>query len=768
MTSNDFNNVMTKSEPDCHSLFNSCGKMSDRENDAISTDKQRNESRHTTTLHSSSVMAGKVGSKLPMDRRPENLMKRDLTYKPVTVTSNTTATNGVMSRSAHGLQLQNLTSFNGTVGGKDKSLGKDDIIATMDTICKMVKTNQFTPQLNSSVFQLYDYLKEHGESMEATNRNELNQVFIAIRQACCRDAGQLGTPCRLKMMELIELRALKWRPSLSHSQYYVGKSQQQHATTTPQAQPVPQVTPVTIPPPSFTPPSRSHLSTPASAPPFGAVAMNPFTFAMRPHASPVSPAEMFAAAAAANTPPSPSYYLIPAGGHHHHHAAFLQSPTLAGAGLLPTPPPGPQAMFHSGAHLVATPTGFLSPAHHLALNPFAAAAGLAAAAAAAAAAAESKKAQLAGFPQPTKIPGKTQFRDEVVIRNSDSGKIMGVKGRRVSIIEELSQTIISFQKVAQNAKERTLTLTGPNEESLLHAKLLIEDTIRRNVSPTREGSDLNDLKSRSEQETLSDLTNVRRLDDHCGGGGDSAAEDAADDYDVMDGDDDPFAAEGDSSTGGHLLRGSSAELECALSEMGSILKLSCADPQVLKVARQALREYFHRRDRPASMRRISTEGGGYRYISAYNKERRKSMPLPLNQLDNLIEGNESDNQTPKSPNDSVDGDQLAAQLKFNARSTPNLFVGLNRISLKQIYVNNADPINQDVENGERRPRIVYTRDFLLKFSKSAENNVEKESIFPEICEESVDAFKEILQLKPRMFDIEAYKKKFLSLKYIRI
>ncbi|XP_062524302.1 eukaryotic translation initiation factor 4E-binding protein Mextli isoform X7 [Bombyx mori] len=69
------------------------------------------------------------------------------------------------------------------------------------------------------------------------------------------------------------------------------------------------------------------------------------------------------------------------------------------------------------------------------------------------------------FPKPTKIPGKNYSKDEVVIRNADSGK------------------------VSPGAKERLVQITGPNEENVNHAKHLIGDTIRRNASPVRlEGS----------------------------------------------------------------------------------------------------------------------------------------------------------------------------------------------------------------------------------------------------------------------------------------
>ncbi|KAH8271985.1 hypothetical protein KR044_012813 [Drosophila immigrans] len=89
------------------------------------------------------------------------------------------------------------------------------------------------------------------------------------------------------------------------------------------------------------------------------------------------------------------------------------------------------------------------------------------------------------FPKPTKIPGKTYCKDEVVIRNADSGKVMGIKGRRVHMIEELSETIISFQRVNPGAKERLVQITGPAEDKINYAKQLMEDTIRRNASPVR-------------------------------------------------------------------------------------------------------------------------------------------------------------------------------------------------------------------------------------------------------------------------------------------
>ena len=74
-------------------------------------------------------------------------------------------------------------------------------------------------------------------------------------------------------------------------------------------------------------------------------------------------------------------------------------------------------------------------------------------------------------------------QDEVVIRNADSGKVMGLKGRRVHMIEQLTETVVSFQRVVPGARERLVQITGPGNDNIVQAKLLIEETIRRNQSP---------------------------------------------------------------------------------------------------------------------------------------------------------------------------------------------------------------------------------------------------------------------------------------------
>ncbi|XP_045785733.1 eukaryotic translation initiation factor 4E-binding protein Mextli isoform X6 [Maniola jurtina] len=111
------------------------------------------------------------------------------------------------------------------------------------------------------------------------------------------------------------------------------------------------------------------------------------------------------------------------------HAEPLLVPTMEGTGRSVSPPPSP----------APEPAALLAPGELIKTS--------------------------GKFPKPTKIPGKNYSKDEVVIRNADSGK------------------------VSPGAKERLVQITGPNEENVNHAKHLIGDTIRRNASPVRlEGS----------------------------------------------------------------------------------------------------------------------------------------------------------------------------------------------------------------------------------------------------------------------------------------
>ncbi|CAI2294310.1 unnamed protein product [Caenorhabditis sp. 36 PRJEB53466] len=379
-------------------------------------------------------------------------------------------------------------------------LSVDQQLQLMNTINNMVRASQFTSQLANTIFTLCAQLKTSGSMLEQSHKNELNKVFTSLRQACCRDNGQLGTPCRLKIMELVELRAMNWRTNLAHSQYYVNRPEGQH-------DPAP-----TVGIPAVTTQSSSVTSPVPSSPnpPMQFVPPNPMMFAQDPMGG---------------NPNTGGIFFIPA-------ASTWMNP------LMPMPPN--PFMPHS----------MLPPDHQMFLR------------------------QRSLNKKPNLMNKTLQLRHEMIIRNSDSGKIMGVKGRRVAAVEQLTGTVISFQKVDAKSKERTLTITASNMEDIERAKDMIIDTIRRNMSPIRSDMPMAPPMAMTTETSTFNAQNAEEEDDE------------DDDEDI--------------------------KLE---QTSDGKLTFHCDDPELLAAAQEALSAYLRVRARPSAEEREK------------KKERRKSMPL---------------------------------------------------------------------------------------------------------------------------------------------
>lgn len=384
-------------------------------------------------------------------------------------------------------------------------LSVDQQLQLMNTINNMVRASQFTSQLANTIFTLCAQLKTSGSMLEQSHKNELNKVFTSLRQACCRDNGQLGTPCRLKIMELVELRAMNWRTNLAHSQYYVNRPEGQH-------DPAPSVG---IPQSSGTSSSPQSVTSPvpqSPQPPMQFVPPNPM---------------MFQDPMGVGGPTNPGgIFFIPA-------ASTWMNP------LMPMPP-NP-----------FLPHSMLPPDHQMFLR------------------------QRSLNKKPTNLMNKTlQLRHEMIIRNSDSGKIMGVKGRRVAAVEQLTNTVISFQKVDAKSKERTLTITASTMEDIERAKDMIIDTIRRNMSPIRTDMSI----PPPSLPTSESIPHHQQIPQN----GESEDEDE--------------------------------DIKLEQTSDGK-LTFHCDDPELLAAAQEALSAYLRVRARPSAEEREK------------KKERRKSMPL---------------------------------------------------------------------------------------------------------------------------------------------
>ncbi|XP_041566587.1 eukaryotic translation initiation factor 4E-binding protein Mextli isoform X2 [Drosophila elegans] len=276
---------------------------------------------------------------------------------------------------------------------KNSYLVIEELIQLIDSVTVGLQSCNTTPD---SITLLLHNLRVHGPQLEAVSKDTLDRAFVVFRNASQDE--RLNITTRLKLLELIELRAKSWDNDDTIA-YYKSK---QHISN------------VELPPLEY--------QYDAGVQPFST---SP-TFGVSGGVGGVNVGAAAAAAAVFNAASA---------------AAAAQAAAIAAVGS-----PNQQHM--------------LLPPGEVIRNS-------------------------GKFPKPTKIPGKTYCKDEVVIRNADSGKVMGIKGRRVHMIEELSETIISFQRVNPGAKERLVQITGPAEDKINYAKQLMEDTIRRNASPVR-------------------------------------------------------------------------------------------------------------------------------------------------------------------------------------------------------------------------------------------------------------------------------------------
>jgi hypothetical protein len=468
------------------------------------------------------------------------------------------ATSTTSNHHAHHPQQYFVQSHQGASAmSSEQRMSIEQVLNLIDQVNSSVSAGEFTSQLAHKIFLLCQQLKTTGQHLEQTHKRELNRVFVSLRQACCRDSGQLGTPCRLKMMELVELRAMGWRPNLAHTQYYLNRPEQsQHASNSPTTavpeSPSPMNTSMYAQMPMNPYSHHQFMAPPPTQPMFITSDMSPTTSNIQPQAVQAAPGYFLIPATGGWTPQmTPSAPTMP------QHPGGLgimgASPSAAALRGIAANSIVPDIDWGNRQAAVAAVSAYLAG------NPGPA---LLAAKPSQTSSASNRSVQN------TKSSKSPQVREEMTIRNSDSGKIMGVKGRRVAVIEELSKTVISFQKVDAKSKDRMLTITGSTEESIQYAKRLIEDTIRRTISPSR-------------------VSDVEKND--------------AVNSDLEDEEDETTTA------------GISIE-----TAQDGTLKLCCDDPEMLQAAQEALSAYLNRAQRTT---RMSAEERELR------KERRKSMPL---------------------------------------------------------------------------------------------------------------------------------------------
>lgn len=378
------------------------------------------------------------------------------------------------------------------------------LLEQMNHINENIKKNKFSIILGDQIYEICTELRIKGKELEQTNKDDLDKFFSSIRLASCRESGELGLPCRLKILELLELRLMGWRNNLSHARYYARKEREleefkndefytlQSKTNSPSCASINSVSPKFInneinnkethnlyskqmsnysPPPLHRPISidNSHTVFQSTTPIF-------------PNQFNIPPPSL----------PSPSCFINPTLDTNKGMAtpaSFIFIPSQTGT-LVPAPsaitgftPTGSLGIFSSPPppfNFTSIPPNFYKENNRLSNKNI-----------------NISECGVSEFEliQPKIKTTPNLFREEINIRNSDSGKVMGVKGRRVALIEELSNTVISFQKVDPKCQNRQLTIIAEAQNAIECAKSLIADTIERNISPNRKPvkNEVNDI-----------------------------------------------------------------------------------------------------------------------------------------------------------------------------------------------------------------------------------------------------------------------------------
>lgn len=239
--------------------------------------------------------------------------------------------------------------------------GATQVLELYGKVAKDLRDQRYSRDAVGRIVALNRGLKAFGPHLEASHKEVLDRYQVFLRNAC-RD-GTLDLVARLQLLEIIELRAMKWKANDNVTNYYRNKMLQVEQCE----------------------PDYFHTG-PAASDDGRNGQLNANAMEFRPVVD---------------------------------SAKFCASATASLASMLAVEPPPPVPSVPPGRVMVSS----------------------------------------GKYDKPAWIPGKQQLRDEVVIRNSDSGK------------------------VEAGSKDRLVQVIGSDEATIELAKSLIEDTIQRNASP---------------------------------------------------------------------------------------------------------------------------------------------------------------------------------------------------------------------------------------------------------------------------------------------
>jgi len=96
-----------------------------------------------------------------------------------------------------------------------------DTVALVENVTKQLSTGAYDTTSQAGILHLSSNLKHHGPSLESSHHGALDKLQQVLRVAC-RDKN-LDLVSRVHLLEIIELRALKWIPNDHVTNFYKNK-----------------------------------------------------------------------------------------------------------------------------------------------------------------------------------------------------------------------------------------------------------------------------------------------------------------------------------------------------------------------------------------------------------------------------------------------------------------------------------------------------------------------------------------------------------------
>jgi len=99
--------------------------------------------------------------------------------------------------------------------------GPVQLLELYGKVAKELRDKHYTAQVVGRIVSLNKGLKLFGPQLETTHKEVLDRYQVFLRNAC-RD-GSLDLVARLQLLEVLELRAMKWKPNDNVTNYYKTK-----------------------------------------------------------------------------------------------------------------------------------------------------------------------------------------------------------------------------------------------------------------------------------------------------------------------------------------------------------------------------------------------------------------------------------------------------------------------------------------------------------------------------------------------------------------